>query len=241
MGRPMPQANGLFVGADRCLVCDRQMEVIPLPDAQTLGWCGGCGCGRSQVPFDPTQYGWTYALEYERRAQNGSSLALCAVRWGLVVSTGVKTLLDFGCGVGAFLAYLRPYEVQADGYDLNPDARRLAGARVNGGTITADQASLRRWYDVICYWDSVEHLFNPDVDGCFQASFVAMTLPIYQSVEHCLGSKHFKPTEHLTHWTAPALITWMGQQGLTVIVHDQREQRLGREDIDTFLFQREIV
>lgn len=78
------------------------------------------------------------------------------------------TLLDIGCGPGAFLAHaseLRP-NWQLHGTDIRADAVEVAAVKLgNRAKIAVAQADLRPFgstmYDVITAWDVLEHLGDP--------------------------------------------------------------------------------
>lgn len=88
------------------------------------------------------------------------------------------------------------------------------------------------------FWDSLEHIPEPEVvlKGIGEWAFVSM--PIYKDAKDCLASKHYKPGEHLHYFTLEGFITWMDRQGFEVMEINHAESELGREGITSFAFHR---
>lgn len=224
-----------------CLGCE-----TPLVPDQGLAWCEECGIGRSVRAFDAAFYDEMYAQRYESYAGTVIGDELNLARWALLHlhCQPIQRLLDYGCGVGTFLAYCEKAVPSLTGIDVNPVALRFARSRCHRSTLIQTSVDglmdwARTWdWTVVTYWDTFEHLADPLTEAVWSAQWIALSLPIYRDQAHCRASKHCKPTEHLGHYTARGLTQVVDRQGFDLVVHDAREQVQGREDIETFLFRR---
>lgn len=80
--------------------------------------------------------------------ENRNNLEAHRVRYERVLYGGtLKTALDFGCGYGLFVSYLRLMGVEADGIDKTTE-------------LTIDKLK-PKYYDVIYIIEVIEHLRNP--------------------------------------------------------------------------------
>lgn len=74
-------------------------------------------------------------------------------------------LLDVGCGNGEFLAIARDAGYVVDGIDVSASAKQLCGRRgisVRVGDVRApSQFSADERFDIITFWDVIEHLPDP--------------------------------------------------------------------------------
>lgn len=177
----------------------------------------------------PMDYAGSYWDEYVKRDASQMGEALTAARVALVNEFGpFDELCDIGIGGGRFVI-----DGGALGFDVNPDAvawlqRMLryhnpyAGPRV--GALT--------------FWDSLEHIPDPAAAVACAAHRVYVSMPIYADLSGVLASPHYKPGEHLWYWTQPGLELWFERQGFRLLHADDRETRLGRRGIMSFVFQR---
>lgn len=136
-------------------------------------------------------------------------------------------ILDIGIGGGAFVEAADCY-----GYDVNEKAvswllscKRFRTPYSSG-------------VDVATFWDSLEHIRN--IDGLLLniKKFVFISIPIFDSVEHVLKSKHYKPGEHLWYYSHDGLINFMASQGFELLECNKMESDLGREGINSYAFKR---
>ncbi|QSS98133.1 class I SAM-dependent methyltransferase [Psychroflexus sp. ALD_RP9] len=75
--------------------------------------------------------------------------------------TSQKTLkiLDYGCGVGEFVSYLKDNGHQADGFEPNENARKIA---IDNGVRLVNESLNQHKYDVICLYHVLEHIEDID-------------------------------------------------------------------------------
>lgn len=148
----------------QCPICGSViMDHTParhLPNFFRCPHCGGYYHRETEAPV----YLETYFAESEK-SKGLSALIGQALRiflWmrkrkilSLIPKDG--TVLDYGCGNGKLVAYLRARGVNVEGYDPSPSAVALAqkqGLPVFG-TIPGKQ------YDLIMFWHSLEHTDTP--------------------------------------------------------------------------------
>ncbi len=137
-----------------------------------------------------------------------------------------QRLLEFGCGYGLFLnaARTRGYDVQ--GVELSKPAVRAAqmqGIDVYCGQLV--DAPLTGPFDVICGWDTLEHVPDPlavlrrireliAVEGT-----LAISTPYFSSLPSRLLRQRWwtlKPAEHIWHYTPYTLRLLAARAGFTV-------------------------
>lgn len=138
--------------------------------------------------------------------------------------------VDVGPGAGGFIdAAFEGGLGMVFGCDVNPHARCRYGY-IEVGTRSVD--------NVTC-WDSLEHMLSPEAMLKNVRKKVLMSIPIFDSAEHVVRSKHYKPGEHIWYFTEAGLIRWMREQGFGLIERNRDEERYGREGIGTYVFARQ--
>lgn len=208
------------------------MKLFNELQAASLVWLPEHGIGRYPVPKD-RHYDGSYFKKYQQLAETDMGRKLTRARIQLVGRHFSGKVLDVGIGSGQFV------ETRPDtwGYDINPDGVRWLKER-------------RRWanlYDpwfpdadfpALTFWDSLEHIDDPEAAVARAGQWVFVSLPIFESGDHVLRSKHFRKTEHVWYWTHDGLIKWFAEQGFTLLEHNTCESTLGREGIGSYAFER---
>lgn len=87
----------------------------------------------------------TFAIQWKYRVINNKSL------------TNPKSILDYGCGTGSFLAYCEQKGMQAAGVEPSPAARTIAGKQTSA-KLTADLSQINETFDAITLWHVLEHV-----------------------------------------------------------------------------------
>ncbi|MDQ4037773.1 MAG: class I SAM-dependent methyltransferase [Actinomycetota bacterium] len=135
-------------------------------------------------------------------------------------------LLEFGSAYGLFLEAARGRGYDVQGVELSrpaADATAKLGIDVYCGQLV--DAPVDGPYDVICGWDTLEHVPDPlavlrrireliDEDGT-----VALSTPYFSSVPSRMLRERWwtlKPTEHIWHYTPYTLRLLAARAGLTV-------------------------
>lgn len=174
----------------------------------------------------------TYTGEYFAHYQKLDALAmgglLTQARIDLVEKFyPVGVLVDIGIGGGRFVE-----DGGAMGYDVCEDA--VKWLKDTGRYVDPYAAPV----EAITCWDSLEHIPEPEKLLAQVKSWFFVSLPLCESAEEWVKSKHMKPGEHLHYWSLPGFIDWCEAQGFQVMEVNHAETALGREGITSFAFKR---
>ncbi len=155
-------------GGRRCAVCE-QGDCEPHLDLAdfVLFHCGACGSFTSDAEhrgastsFEPTAYfenpradEWRWKDLLARRAKAGLA---------------TRSVLDVGCGNGAFLGFVREQHPDASRAGIEIDAGRAdeamardPGARIATGDALGALSEIGSGFDLITLWDVFEHVRAP--------------------------------------------------------------------------------
>lgn len=138
---------------------------------------------------------------------------LSALRLGLIIgslNSTITSLLDVGYGTGSFLKLASNVVKKCAGNDLSPSIP-LPTKILSVNDVTAD------YYDVITFFNSLEHM--PDVNFLSQLKCknVVITVPWchYFSDNWFENWNHRRPDEHLWHFNEESLRRFMLKKGYT--------------------------
>lgn len=169
---------------------------------------------------------FNYDLDYfynMLRMYSPTAKQIADARWHFIGQPRPRYVLDFGSGCGFFRAFA-PKGIFVDTYDIMP---------VPQTGITRDH------YDLICFWDVLEHIpvltdIKPIMD---KGDVIAITVPIKPEGLAWEKYKHFKPFEHIHHFTKDSLISLMDKFGFE-LYKDGTPECPPREMIHSFLFSK---
>jgi hypothetical protein len=149
---------------------------------------------------------------------------ICKIRWDFVKEIDPKSVLDYGSGCGFFKAFA-PQGILVDTYDIMP-------VPITG--INQDR------YDLVTFWDVLEHIpdFSVIVPVLSLCDHVAITVPVKPDDMEWKDFKHYKPLEHIHHFTDDSLISLMETFGFKLIKAATPECP-PREYIHSFLFKKD--
>lgn len=122
-----------------------------------------------------------------------------------------KSILDVGYGDGSFLKVCNNIIPECYGYDIStypiPD----------GCTQVSDIAE--NFYDVITFFDSLEHFEDVDFVQDLKCSAICISVPHchYKNDEWFENWKHRRPNEHLWHFDKRSLRTFMHRMGYVLV------------------------
>jgi hypothetical protein len=201
------------------------LNILTEITANSLQWMPELGIGYYPVTESP--YDADYFERYQGMADTKIGKALNDARLALVAKYENGTVLDIGIGSGAFVES-RP---KTWGYDINPVALQWLFERKR-------YRHPFRGADSVTFWDSLEHIHNPSLVLAAAKRFVFVSCPIYNGLDHLLGSRHYRKDEHCWYWTTAGLIEFMGRFGFGLLEMNRMESEIGREDIGSFVFKR---
>jgi len=166
-----------------------------------------------------------YDLEYYElmlRKYSLTAAQLAEIRWNFLSRLELKTVLDYGSGVGWFRAW-RPKGVEVDTYDI-------ADYPQTGIRFVA--------YDCVCFWDVLEHIpdFSEIEPALRLARNVAGSIPIKPNETDYAEWVHFKPGEHLHFWTEETLDALFRRYGFEKVCINTPECP-PRHDILSFIYR----
>ena len=160
-------------------------------------------------PFDYTGAYNNYYKEIQDSTRYTSYLRL-----GYIVgSIGYipKSILDVGYGTGAFLQACETEVKERYGHDIS-------GWEVPSGCTFVDNI-LESHYDVITFFDSLEHMHDIEFVKDLNCNYVCISVPDchYFDDEWFDSWKHKKPDEHLWHFNKNSLKSFMNRMGYSVV------------------------
>ena len=146
---------------------------------------------------------------------------------GYLAHEGEGHLLDFGCGVGKYIAQMAASGWQAEGIDLVPEAVRVgrqAGLPIHVGTLPGADLPTDH-YDLITMWHALEHVPSPM--ATLKAARVLLRsggrLGVVCPLSDALAARWFGSTwygldlpRHLTHFTRATLKRHLKAAGFKV-------------------------
>jgi hypothetical protein len=143
-----------------------------------------------------------------------------------------EEVIDVGIGSGHFI---ERRGAETYGFDINPVAIKWL----------QDNDKWKNPYyegvENLTFWDSLEHLQDPAALVKRAGNLIFVSMPIYNSQQHCLNSKHFRPDEHFWYFTRDGLVKWFERLGFSLLEENDVESQLGREDIMNFAFGKDQI
>jgi Glycosyltransferase family 17/Methyltransferase domain len=139
----------------------------------------------------------------------------------------INSILDVGYGTGDFLKTCSNIIPNCYGNDLFNDLIPAGCTFINDITT--------QHYDVITFFDSLEHHPSLDFVKDLKCNYVAISLPWchYHSDEWFINWKHLKPDEHLHHFNDVSLNNFMSANGFELIAYSNVEDTI-RKPVDSY-------
>lgn len=187
----------------------------------------------SQTDAVPFTYDSKYVAIYDSPEYRKNSEILQAMRLGFIMgsfgrSYKIKELLDYGYGNGAFMAFAKRHIERVWGYDI-------PNTPVPEGCMRTNNVFAHH-YDVVTMWDCMEHLTDPgSIINSFNCSKLCISLPF--CAFHTKGQqwfdseyRHRKPDEHLRHFNAASLQSFMNKLGWDMVSISNHEDLIRKND-----------
>lgn len=194
--------------------------------------------GMGYFPVNPCVYDKAYFDKYIKMARTEMGVRIADMRTELVLRywDNGGELLDVGIGCGAFIDSIENYG-DVKGHDVN----LVAVEWLERKSLYADPYAPGACFQAMTFWDSLEHIEEPDRILKSAGRWVFVSMPIYTSAAHVLVSRHFRKDEHYWYFTERGLISFFDRQGCDIVEMNNMETVAGREDIKTFVFKRRDV
>ena len=187
------------------LACPSCRQKCDTHTADNLTVCGSCG-HIFQTDMNVTvSYDAYYAHQYDSRPVQEMS----EVRWNFIQSClqlpKGSRVLDVGYGNGAFLKHARAEGMDIYGIDLHDEDFGIPVVNLE----------TKIHFDLICFFDSLEHFTNFQPLRNLRASNVIVSIP--NTPSWLLSSpriwRHYKPGEHLHYFSRCSLDNLMRDWG----------------------------
>lgn len=155
-----------------------------------------------------------------------------------MVPAGSK-ILDVGYGNGVFLDVCKGAGFETCGFDIS-------GFPINHRLLPSMVAVLQEKFDVVTFFDSLEHIPDLSFLKVLQTEFVVVSVPWYhpeKGFKWFKSWKHRKPNEHLHHFSNLSIVPFFKSMGYKTIYLDNCEDVLrrsvdGSENILTGVFKK---
>lgn len=149
-----------------------------------------------------------------------------------------KSILDVGYGNGSFLKVCKDIIPKCYGFDISTFP-------IPDGCTKVDNIS-ENFYDVITFFDSLEHFENIEFIKDLKCNFICISVPYchYKNDEWFEEWKHRRPDEHLWHFNKESLKSFMSRMGYILksssnIEDTIRKNKSDEENILTVVFVKE--
>jgi len=155
--------------------------------------------------------GVTYDARYAHKYDHFPTRRMSVLRWDLIqacLSLPARSrILDIGYGNGAFLKHVRCAGMDIFGIDVHGEDFGIPAA------VYENNAS----FDLICFFDSLEHFSGFENLAELRAPHVAISIPNRPGflLDRPEAWRHYRPGEHLHYFSRGSLDRFMGKRSFT--------------------------
>lgn len=153
------------------------------------------------------------------------------------INSSISSILDVGYGNGDFMKAAKSLISEVHGFDVSnypvPD------------NCTKVDNMFTNEYDVVCFFDSLEHFEKIDFVKDLKTEFIYISLPFCHNISDKWFKdwKHRREDEHLWHFNDKSLVTFMKEQGYECLILSNVEDNIrgllnGKANILTGIFQK---
>lgn len=153
---------------------------------------------------------------------------LSYLRLGYLLGTinyKIDSILDIGYGSGSFLKACTNYIPKCYGHDIS-------GVKVPDG-ITFIENIYENEYDVITFFDVLEHFVDIDIIGKLKCNYIMISLPWCYNYDNKIwfhSWKHRKPNEHLHHFDKASLIKFFEKHNFNYVASSNIEDTIRKDN-----------
>ena len=183
-----------------------------------------------QVDKEPISYGEDY-VKNSYVVYEPLPTYMGYLRLGNIIGSIGKvpdSILDVGYGNGSFLKVCKDIVSNCYGFDVTnypvPEGCNLVNDLFSES------------YDVITFFDSLEHFENIEFVKDLKCNYVCVSVPNchYKDDEWFRTWKHRRPNEHLWHFNQESLSNFMKRMGYTLISSSNIEDTIRKNNTEDF-------
>ena len=219
-----------------CLVCLGRLGNSRLPG---LRQCQRCGFVTANLDISDAELQALYGRDYFHGAEYADYVAeepglrrnfaaRLQTLLAFIAPEERRRLFEIGCAYGFFLAEARPYFSTVAGIDISCEGTRHAREALKIDAVTGDylEYPLAAGTDVICLWDTIEHLREPQrfveqaARDLRSGGLLAITTGDIGSLNARLRGRRWRmihPPTHLHYFSVPTLSQLLARHGFTVV------------------------
>ena len=170
-------------------------------------------------------YDYCYSNKYNNYGEKSNYLSY--LRLGVLLGVIGKTpdsILDVGYGNGDFLKASKNIIINCSGYDIS--------GYPLPNDICIEDSITQKHFDVICFFDSLEHFDDINIVDKLKCNYVFISVPWchYLSDEWFLNWYHLRPNEHLWHFNDESLINFFKEKGFVCIHKSNFEDTIRKNE-----------
>ncbi len=201
--------------------------------------CTGCGHVKANIKLNDDDLAMLYKKDYFHGKEYKDYLAdsdiikrnftlRLKILRPLITPKPDNRLLEIGSAYGLFLDMVRAEFGEVEGVDISGDCVRFARESLGLNVACSDFLKYdmgARKYDVICMWDSIEHLMRPDLcldkirDHTEKGAILAITTGDIESVNAKMRKYRWRlihPPTHIHYFSRHSLKTLLDAKGFDI-------------------------
>jgi cyclopropane fatty-acyl-phospholipid synthase-like methyltransferase len=162
-------------------------------------------------------------------------------------STSESSLFEIGCAYGFFLEVAQTHFKSVSGIDISADAADYGRNTLKLNTTACDYLDyeIKELADVICMWDTIEHLKNPDMvlekasqhlvkNG--KLAFTTGDIGSLNAKVRGLKWRQIKPPEHLHYFSGKTMERLLNKHGFRIIHFSHCGQYMSLDTVASIMF-----
>lgn len=139
-----------------------------------------------------------------------------------------KHLFEIGCAYGFFLETAQDFFGDVEGIDISEDAIKYAKENLRQNVHGSDFATFKteKYYDIVCMWDTIEHLERPDIyvkkaySLLKEGGYICITTGDVGSLNARMRGRKWRqihPPTHLHYFSQKTLSMLLKRNGFRII------------------------
>lgn len=174
-----------------------------------------------QQNINKIEYNYEYSNKYNNYGEKANYLSY--LRLGVLLGNTNKipnSILDVGYGNGAFLNAAKNIIPKCSGFDIS-------GFPLPHD-IVVENSIYEKHFDVICFFDSLEHFDDINIIDKLKCEYVFISVPWCHNLsdEWFLNWYHRRPNEHLWHFNDISLVNFFKENGFECVYKSNFEDTI---------------